>query len=115
PAEVVVLAALEYEVDRDRRAGTRGIEHALDPELDVVRGERRAVGPREAVAQVEDVAEAVVGDLPALGERRDDRALRPGFDDAVEEMHARLDVRPRDRRLRVDVVRQEARRDADRL
>ena len=60
---------------------------------------------------MEDVAQAVVRDLPALGEGWDDRPLRPCLDEAVEELHARLDVRPRDRALRIEVVGQEARRD----
>ena len=68
----------------------------------------------QPLAQVEDVAQPVVGDLPALGERRHDRPLRPRLDEPVEELHAELDVRPRDRRLRVGVVRQEARPDAQR-
>ena len=72
-------------------------------------GERRAVGPRQPFAQVEDVVKAVVRDLPALGERRDDRPLGPGLDEPVEELHAGLDVRPGDRALRVEVVGQEAR------
>ena len=107
-AEVVLLPVLEHEVDGDRRAGAGRIQHALDAELDVVRGQRRAVRPGQPFAQVEDVAQAVVGDLPALGERRHDRPLRPRLDEPVEELHAELDVRPRDRRLRVGVVRQEA-------
>src|SRR5947208_3536662 len=60
---------------------------------------------------MEDVAEAVVRDLPAFGESGDDRPLRPSLDETVEELHARLNVRPRDRTLRVEVVREEARRD----
>ena len=64
-----------------------------------------AVGPRQPLAQMEHVAQAVVGDLPALGERRHDRALGPRLDEPVEQLHAELDVRPRDRGARVGVVR----------
>src|SRR5438874_12920312 len=60
---------------------------------------------------MEDVAQAVVRDLPALGEGWDDRPLRPCLDEPVEELHARLDVRPRDRALRIEVVREVARRE----
>ena len=95
PAERVVLPVLEHEVDGDGGAGTLGIENALDPELDVVSRQRRPVRPGEALAEVEDVAEPVVGDLPALRERWDDRPLRPRLDEPVEELHAELDVRPR--------------------
>ena len=61
---------------------------------------------------MEDVSKAVVGDVPPLRERGHDRALRPCFDEPVEQLHAQLDVRPGDRRFRVGVVRQEARGDA---
>jgi len=106
---------LEHEVDGDRGAGALRIEHPLDPELDVVGGERSAVGPGQPVAEMEDVPEPVVRDLPALGERGDDRPLRPRLHEAVEELHARLDVRPRDGALRVEVIGQEARPDAQAL
>src|SRR5579862_6209979 len=75
-----------------------------------MRGERRSVGPFQSLAQVEHVAQPVVRYLPAFGERRDDGALRPCLDEAVEQLHARLDVWPGDRRLRVEIVRKEARR-----
>ena len=106
--QVVVLAMLEHEVDRDRRAGRVGVQHALDAELDVVGGERATVGPCQTLPKMEHVAKAVVGDLPPLGERRHDRALWPRFDEPVEQLHAQLDVRPGDRRPWVGIVRQEA-------
>ena len=83
-AEVRVLPLLEREVDGDRGAGALGIEDALDPELDVVGGERSAVGPGQAVAEMEDVPEPVVRDLPALGQRGHDRPLGPRLDQPVE-------------------------------
>ena len=38
-----------------RRARARRVEHPLDPELDVVRGQRRAVRPAQPLAEMEDV------------------------------------------------------------
>ena len=67
-AQVVVLPVLQDEIDRHGRARAPRIQYPLDAELDVVRGERHAVGPSESLPQVEDVPEAVVGDLPSVGE-----------------------------------------------
>src|SRR5215471_12036304 len=64
PPERVVLPALEHEVDGHRGAGLLGVENALDPELDIVRGQRRPVRPGESLAEVEYVSESVVRDLP---------------------------------------------------
>ena len=52
--------------------GTRSLFEVdvLEPEHEVVGGERRAVGPLHALAQEEREDLAVVADLPALGERR---------------------------------------------
>jgi hypothetical protein len=113
PAEVIVLAVLEHEVDRHRRAGRIRVQHAFDAELHVAGGERRAVGPGQPVPEVEDVAETVVGDLPPIGERGHDRALGPLLHQPVEQLHAELDVGPGDRGARVGVVRQEAGRDLE--
>ena len=107
--EVEVLAVLQHEVNGDRGARALRIQDPLDPELDVVRGERAAVRPPQAVAEVEHVPQAVVRDLPSLGEGRNDRPFRPLLDQAIEQLHAELDVRPRDGRLRIRVVGQEAR------
>ena len=113
-SQVVVLAVLEHEVDRHRGPGRHGIEDALDAELDVARRERRPVGPHQPLAEMEHVPQAVVGDLPSVGERRHDRALGPLLDEPIEQLHAELDVGPRDRRPGVVIPRAVARRDLDR-
>src|SRR5438067_7862326 len=92
--------------------GLYGSSYPLDPELHVAGGQGMTVGPGQALAQVEDVPEPVVGDLPPLRERRHDRTLGPRFHEPVEELHAELDVRPRDRGGWIGVVRNEARRDS---
>ena len=63
---------------------------------------------------MEHVSQAVVGDLPSVGERRHDRALGPLLDETIEQLHAELDVGPRDRRPGVVVPRAVARRHLDR-
>ena len=45
-------------------------DHPVEGEHHVVRGERLAVGPLEALAEVEGDGEAVLGDLPGLGQGR---------------------------------------------
>ena len=61
---------------------------------------------------MKDVAQAVRGDLPTLREGGNERTFRPRLHQPVEELHAKLDVRPGDRGLRIGVVRQEARRNS---
>ncbi len=87
-AQVVVLAGLDHEVDGDAGAGRVGVEHPLDTELHVVSSQRDAVRPRQAVAQLEQVAQTVVGDLPRLREVGNDRAFGPLLDQPVEKVHA---------------------------
>jgi len=103
--EEVLLAVLEHEVDRRRDAGPLRIEHPPQAEDPIVGGERLAVRPAQTLAEMEDVAETVVRDLPALGERRDDRPVRPGLDEPVEELHAEVDVGPEARVARVEDAR----------
>ncbi len=108
--EVVVLRLFEHEVDRHRRARSLRVEQPLDPVLDVVCGQGCPIRPRRSLAEVEDVVQAVVGDLPALGERGHDRALGPGLHETVEHLHAELDVGPRDRPRRIDELGEGGRR-----
>jgi hypothetical protein len=112
---VVVESVLKDEVDRRRGAGPTWVEYALDPELDVVRGQRVAVRPARPGVQVEQVAKPVGRDLPPLGERRHDRPLRPRLDQPVEQLHAELDIRPGDGRIRISVAGEDARRNPQRL
>jgi len=114
-AGVVVESVLEDEVDRCRRTRPARVEHALDPELDVVRGQRVAVRPAQPGVQVEQVAKPIGGDLPPLGERRHDRPLRPRLDQPVEQLHTELDIRPGDGRVRVSSAGEDACRDPQRL
>ena len=121
PIRVGVVVAAQVVVLRRSRArsrsrrdepGASGFRTRLMPNSTSWAVSGVAVGPRQPFAQVEHVAQAVVRDLPRLGERGHDRALGPLLDEPVEQLHAELDVRPCDRRARVGVVRQEARRDA---
>ena len=91
----VLLAVLEHVVDGDADARAIGIEGALDPELHVARGERPAVRPRQPFAEREDVPQPVLGDLPPLRERRDDRRFGPTLNEPVEQRHLHLHIRQR--------------------
>lgn len=104
----VVLRILQGEQHRNGDAGLVPVEVALDTEGDVVSRERRPVRPLEAFAEREHVAQAVVCDLPALGERRNDRGLGPALDEPIEQRHLRLDVREHVRAGRIDIARHAA-------
>ncbi len=107
---------------RDERAERiGGIAEAIEREDDVGRGEGRAVGESDAVAQLEDVGEAVLAASP----RRRQRGLRVDLprhqlDELVEDLHLREDRavvgRPdRIEALRLDVAIDHERSAADRL
>ena len=62
-----------------RLHGVRRVVAELDRPLDVVGGERLAVMPRDALAQVERPRQLVVGDAPRLGEVADQLAVDAGI------------------------------------
>src|SRR5262249_10488097 len=86
----------------------RGIDDAVEVELDGVGVERRAVVEGEALAEVEGVLQSVRGDVPTLGQHALDVLVRTDGGqrvvDAVE--HVQVRAVPRVQWVeRVDVVR----------
>jgi hypothetical protein len=65
-AFIVFLAVFENPQIGRGTGGDLGVQNALPRVLEVMRGERRAVGPREAFLELEGIGHPVLGDFIAL-------------------------------------------------
>ena len=95
---------------RLQRVAARPARGGAQPARDLLGGDRAAVGPGRA-ADPEGVAQAVVGDDPALRQRRLDLA---GGVEADQPLRDRFDQEGRGRIERLEVRVEQARRRADR-
>src|SRR5262249_11887552 len=83
------LLAIDGELRRRRLDEVLVLIHVLVPEHEIVGGERRAVRPLHALAQIDRGVAAVLADLVTLGDARHD--LRAG-DVPEQQLVARADA-----------------------